>query len=394
MTTEAVDETTSWIGSAETRRDLRGLARGVSILVVADLAVSLLLSVVLPETFFLDLYLDETYDQVVIDFRNAAAFVEPDDLVGWRMRPNAIDGNWSTDARGARELPVRIQHEGDQTDVLLLGSSVVNGGLRAAPDETLGAYLETDQIATANFGTMLYSLDQSVRAYTGRLSEMASDVVVVGIHAEPEAATNLFVPLRVRTEIYLPFLKSGARVEADTLRWIPVPPYDQGRRVEWPGMLGYLRENDSSFPSFESYRRLGVMPISSYVRELYLTLRPNLPGNDWVERGIDVDRRLMDGVVSEAAARGARVIFVKFPLLSDLIVPWHRALLTDINEAQDEMLRASPHEVVMVGELFRASGESLYSLYRDDGVHLTPAGYHLVADALRERILRATPIRN
>ena len=379
-----------WTNPAEVLRDLRGLIVGVAVLVVADLLMSVLLSAVLPERVFLEMYLDETYDEVIEGFRSGAALVVPDPAAGWRMRPDTASGNLLTDAMGARVHP-EGDHAPDRLQVLLLGSSVMNGGLRAAPDETLAYYLESAEVHAINHGTMLHSLDQSLLAYRHRLTELDADVVLVGIHADHEAAPNLFVPLRSRTELFMPFLKPGFRNRDGRLELVPAPPFDQADRAQWEDLLDYLRAHDGSYDAFDSYRRWGVMPISGFLRDQYLRLRRRRVHAPSVRNGHESERPPLADLGREVRGRGARLLVLKFAEISDHGRNWQHFIFGDFDEVHDRMLAESGHEVLFVREILDSSGRPLAALYRDDGMHLTAEAYRLLADSVRARIAGPSP---
>ena len=352
-----------------------------------DVGLSLGLSVVVPEPVFLRWYLDDSEPRVIERFLAGEAELLPDAAAGWRNRPNVSDGNWVIDEHGSRSHRAVAREQERETRILFLGSSVINGGTRVTNDESISAYLEDPGVETLNFGTMLYSVDQALLAYRSRLADYGPQILVVGVHSDVEALSNVYVPFRNRAERFMPFVKPVLAADAKELRVVGAVPQElladaAGKQQ----LLDLTREEDSSWFYFETYKRLGVLPVASALRwgliklhQLSLLLDPDPE---------DTRRQLaiMTALVEEAEARGARVLFLKFPRLEEFGGGVTARIVAQASARHDAALQASGLDVLSLRDIIADTGRSAADFYGVDGVHTTAEGNRLIAEAIRERL--------
>ena len=100
------------------------------------------------------------------------AFFVPDKVAGWRNKPNVAIRNWVTDARGCRFAHQQLGLAKKPMRMMMLGSSMVNGGTGVRNDQTISAYLEDDRVEVLNFGTMMYSMDQCLLRYRAEIVQV------------------------------------------------------------------------------------------------------------------------------------------------------------------------------------------------------------------------------
>lgn len=360
----------------------------ISAIAVADIFVSLMLSVVVSESQYLSWYLSDSEPEVISTFLAGEGILIPDEVAGWKNHPNWSQGTWVTDENGARSTyPVSVSR-GEKERILLLGSSVINGGLQVTSEETLDAFLENASVETINFGTMLYSVDQSLLAYRNGLAKYRPDWLVVGVHAEVDALANFYIPFRNRAEEFIPLVKPRFRLAGDRLELIAIEP---GRLVGGDAqkreLLQLTRdEDDSFFYFFESYRRLGLMPFSSGLRRVLIKFW-QLDRAIWPEPGNqELQLEVMKALDREARSNGAKVLFICFARQEDFSPSSPVRMLGRTRERHVRALEASGLEILDVKDVLESTDRAPKNFFFEAGVHMKPEANRLIADAIRERL--------
>jgi len=365
----------------------------IGLLLAVEAAACLLGPVVIPSQTYLSWYLGPKARSRTAQFLQPAsqdAYLVFDSVLGWRNRPGVSRGNWSVDSLGARSVRgARARGPTRPLRVLFLGSSLVNGGAAVSNSETISAYVEDSAIEALNFGTMLYAFDQAYLAYATGLYRLDARIVVVGVPAEPgEGLSNRYVPFRARDEVNMPFLKPRFRLAGDTLVLEPVLPLALWRsEFDTPAFVDSLRGTDGSFGRFAAFARFGQTPIAAGVSALYQRVR----GLATAWNG-GADRRLFLALLSrlQAVARShdAAVLVMIVPDGEVTFPGLLRRRLPDRYPAVVAELRERGVVVLDGREALRASGVPAALLYNADGIHLTPAGNQVVAEALRPLLRR------
>ena len=351
----------------------------------AELLVALIAPVVVPRHAALSWYLGaeaRRATRLFLDDRNPC--LTYDALTGWRNRPGSEVETWRVDSLGSRSTHPLGLVKLRARRLLFLGSSLVNGNWGVTTGETISAYCEDSLTETLNCATMLYSLDQCLLAYQGGLHRLGADVVVVGLSDEPdEGLTNRYLPFRCRTEVLMPFFKPRFVLEGATARLVPVPTRERWRTLlASPTLLDSLARDDACFGDFESYRRLGWMPLSAGLRRAVLVFRKMsrlVAGR--AEAG-PLARLLMRRLVEEAAQHHARTVFILLPDRSATFPSSWRRLLTDRHAAVLDELRCEGFVVLDGREPLRTSGLQPWQSYQWDGIHYSPAANRILADRL------------
>jgi hypothetical protein len=365
------------------------LRRAFAVLVAVELIAIVLMPAVLPSRCYLHRYLDDPrIERSVESFFKGESFLEPDAATGWRNRPNVRNQRWIIDGYGGRhDQPVTVERT-SRTRILFLGSSKINGGTQVDASETVSAYLARPDVETLNFGTMLYGPDQSYLAYTTRYARFDADVVVLGIDSNPEEALeSIYVPLRRRTEVLMPFVKPRFTLADGRLSRID-PPLDLLRRfnTEPDTLLRFLDGRDGFFSAFERFRRFGFTPLAH--------------GVDWTARkvsrfqmyfgGAPTDgERLLVAMLSqfrvELAEQDKRLVLLLLPdggtmqPRNWLPEPYrHRRLARLLGDNQ--------FEVVDPRAALQTHGGM--SLFHADGVHYTAGGNKVIAADLAGYLAR------
>jgi hypothetical protein len=345
-----------------------------------------------PETTLLDWYLGDRYEGVLEDFLAHEGIVVPDKLVGWVNKPNYVAGNWIADDRGARVASTSVPHQTKPINVAFFGSSTINGGNGVGGGQTISAYLDSEDIAASNFGSMLYSIDQSLLAYLENGANAGYDFVVVGIDDEVETASSLFVPLQSREEVNLPFLRPAFKEADGRLQPLIFGDGGQPTREDWPALLDYLAEHDTSYYMFETYKRWGLLPLASLGRTAYIRLRKAIWVGESYDAAIRLQLLIMGELVRDAAQYDAEVLFVKFSPLAGLT----RSSYFVDRHKQDRYrrsLESSGMNVLFLDSVLAETGRPFGDFFRPDGVHLAAEANQIVADKLRAKILKMVDAR-
>ncbi|MFC1475474.1 hypothetical protein ACFLQW_00545 [Candidatus Zixiibacteriota bacterium] len=361
------------------------------ILLLAEFFVVFAAPLIVPDHVYLYFYLDERARASTREFlQNRHAFLLRDEITGWRNRPNAEIGKWQLDPHGARTTHVITIQPTKPRRILFLGSSLINGGANISVNETISAFLEDSVTEAINFGTMMYSLDQSYLAYEHELYKYQADIIVVGLSVN--ATDNLFnqyIPFRSRTEVNMPFLKPRFEMRAGKLELIPLPPKKMHEDVFYNSdLINYLKQTDNFYREFAAYKRVGFLPFSSGVWWVYKragNLLRLIKGN----RGeAPFLLNLMTGMAKTAQSHGATVIFLMLADRQTTEPTGWRSLLPDHYRALVAELQAKDFDILDSREALRVCSLPVRSLYQSDSHHFSPAGNRIIAEALRETLDR------
>jgi hypothetical protein len=320
------------------------------------------------------------------EFLRGDHLLEPDAAVGWRMRPSVALEKWTTDSLGAR--PSGGSDAGWEkpgvTRIVAVGSSMVNGGTGVANDETITAYLESDALAALNFGTMLFGLDQSFLLYTSRLRSLRPDVVLVGIDKDSYGPIqNVYVPLRWRSELNMPFVKPRFRLDGDSLEVVGADPRALLSDVTENGdLIRFFSRWDSYSYRFAAFQRFGLTPVLGLASSFEDRVRSRLAeaGDEETELLL----ALMAAFRASVERDGGRIVFVAMPPERDAGVS-----LPGGGDAWSGRLAAWKDAGFLVIDgraVFEATGLPLSSLYGPDGVHLSARGNRALAAAVSQAL--------
>ena len=369
------------------RRRAPALSYTLALWLGTELLAALLLPAIVPKHIALSWYLGEHArwaTGIILDVHDTS-FTVYDSLTGWRNRPGSSGGRWQIDSLGSRSTHRLHETKTRPRRLLFLGSSLTNGGDRVSAVETISAYCEDSLTESVNCATMLYSLDQVALAYRGSLHRLGADVVVVGTSAAPEEGlTNRYLPFFAHSEVLMPFFKPRFLLDGDSLRLVPVPTREQWRAMfHSSAMLDTLTRDEGFLDRFESYRRLGLMPLTASLRQALITaskLSLLLTGR---RDALPLAERLMRMLADDAAGHGAKVVFMLLPARRFAFPTGLWRLLPDHYADLLARLRREGFVVLDGRDLLRRSGLPPDRLY-SDGNHFQPEGNRLIAAGLRE----------
>jgi hypothetical protein len=383
------NESISWRTLFAFKSHFLSAARILLLITVADIGVSLALSTAMPPQVFLSWYLQDNYEQVIDDFYKHQLDLIPDAAAGWRNRPHVSKTRWVTGPHGERvngEAQPAPQQPTDPIRVLMLGNSMINGGLHIGNDQTLSHYVEDARIRALNLGSMGYSIDQALLDYQERLSKLGADVVVVGLTNDAHAVTNMFVPFRLPQERYMPFLKPRFTLDGPELRRENYAALSKDGKADPAHLIEYLKERDESFWRFESFMHFGLMPLSRSIHKLYLTMRSSVFGLEDYKQGLNLETRIISEFRQATEANGAKLLFVVFVDPETDSQRFYKRFLPDHNGMYLSMLSQTGADVLVVSRLLDATGRDKSGFYYADSIHLTPEANQIVAEAIREKI--------
>jgi hypothetical protein len=350
----------------------------------AELGAAFLLPLVLPGERYLDWFQPAIADASVETFLQGRHLLLPDTVVGWRSAPLRTEGPWSTDARGARTTGRWEWGDPGALNVVFSGSSLINGGPTIPNDQTLSAALEGPWIRTLNFGTMLFGVDQTLLDYRTRLRTFHPDVLVVGVDVDAlSAIQNVWVPLRRRDEVSMPFVKPRFRLAGDSLELVQVDPGDLLPLDGRTRLLQTIREEDGLADGFGDFVRFGPTPGMSVALRVTRGLQRRLaPPTDPPHLQLLLDR-ILEELRREVEGDGVRLVLLANP-------PGRSASAGDRERLRSRITRwrAAGFEVVDGARALADHRVPGVELYLSDGAHLSPAGNQVLAAALAEVLAR------
>jgi hypothetical protein len=375
---------------------LQGLSRNAPVLfhtllfwLLAELIAIVLLPAAVPRNRALSWYLGPEARQATQRFLDDRhTYLTYDPLTGWRNRPNCGRDIFKIDSLGSRSTHPLGLHKGRPVRLLFLGSSLVNGGFRVTAEETIAGCSEDSLTEAGNFGTMLYSLDQMVLAYTGGLYRFGADVVVVGLPAQLGLGlTNRYVPFLQRSQVLMPCFKPRFVEAGDSLRVLPVPSIPRWRALlTSPSLVESIAVGEGSLDQFESYRRFGLTPVAAGLRQLSIRARNLRRLIHGTVISLPLAIRLMHHLESAAARHQARVVYMLLPSRQETSpVGWRRRLPDAYGNAL-AALRVQGFTVLDGRSSLLATGLPMDRLYEPDGIHYRAVANRALAGGLRELI--------
>ncbi len=358
-------------------------------LLVMELIGALVLPALLPESWYLQSYLGAEAGSVTRRFLARQQYLVPDEVTGWRNAANYRAGNWATDGYGAL-LSTNTSPAG-ATEVLLFGSSLVNGG-RLQSTSPISAYLPASDFRAVNFGTMLYAVDQSFLLYRDVARHFQARHVVVGLDSDPlQLLGSVYVPLVEREQLQMPFLKPRLRDDATAMSTLPL------RLLELPAgaveLRQFIQHQDREAWRYELYRRTAYTPIAVVVRGGILrvhSLWRRVRGEPAAERQL---LQLLTRMRDEVAGHRAKLSLICFPSRFQTEPGRLRRLLPDHYGARIASLRAAGFVVIDVRAVLKEARLGGDAAWSGDGIHPTAAANHVIAIALDAALRSQSEVR-
>ena len=349
-----------------------------------EIVVAAILAGFIPDSTYLSWYLDDSVQEVTDAFIKSERILTPSDATGWYNRPNTARGNWVIDSNGSRSNGLKSPEKKKRIRVVFLGDSLINGGTHVSNDETISSYLEGEEIETLNFGTMLYSIDQSYLLYTSRLHKYKPDVLVVGIASEADVGLdNHYIPFRSRNEVNMPFLKPRFSLVDNELKLIPVQIEPLLKNIPHNStLLDFLKDNEGYYGNFTKYKFTGFLPFLNIFGKVYVKFKSLLNFYRDDTELLQIQHRIMQQFEKTAKKYNTKVIFLKFAHQNDLEGGLLKSLLPDKYERVGEKMKQWEFEIVDTKDVLLGSDLQTHEMFWDDRLHFQPAANKVIADAL------------
>jgi hypothetical protein len=365
------------------------LSRTVCVWLFIELIGIFILPVCIPRTSYLSWYLGPQAIEATHKFLRGDASLVPDKNSGWRNKPNFAKGNWVIDASGGRSTLQKRLEPFKGTRVIMLGNSMVNGGMHVSNNETISAFLETKDIEVLNFGTMVYSLDQCLLSYRYSLYKYNANLVIVGLDlGSIEGLLNHYIPFRVRDEKNMPYLKPRFELINGSMQLISISPESQLANIpDSPELLEFLEKHDQFYYYFRGYCRMGLFPLTASIRAIYRKMA-SLYEYLVADKGKDnLLLAVMDDMVYAARTHDAQVVFIMMPHQDDFTKTSIHRFFPDTYARMFHLIESRGFSVVDIRRVFLMSNQSASQLFHEDGTHYTPLANHLIARVLKNRNL-------
>lgn len=390
-------ESMSWRDLSILRPKAMTTLKVIFIILLLDVAVSLALSFVLGDDFYLKKYfLPPNYDQLMTDYNNDAYYIRPHKGAGWINAPylRIEKDKWFTDSLGSR-VSSHNGEEGesllDENLVFMLGSSVVNGfGL--PNEETIASLLNQKGHRALNFGVYMYSIDQSLGWYQDRLSQLKPKVLIVGFHKEADTVSNMFGSFRnfIEIDMHAHFLKPSYHLSEGQLIKAE-PPYQHQRDKNFSLVLSELEKHDADYSRFKAYNRLSLLPFSNFLQKVLFVLKRKLYDVDEYTHAVELQKRIMQEIVNLASQDGTEVIFLQLPSQYDLEHSFlnqifYQYFYKNKTEVQMQLMKQSPFNIIYTSELFKEVDKPLWNFYLEDQTHFSKVANVLLAERLNQEI--------
>lgn len=379
-------------------RPLRKLVRPAVYFCVLTVAMELLgffvLPKVLPESLYFWKMLPINAVLYAKEYVEGERSIEPDLELGWSNRPNSEFLNGSYDSLGSRSCKGIDPERPKPIRALFVGDSRIHGDDIITNDTTINAFLEDDTIETLNFASASYRLDQCYLAEKRWLERLHPQALVVGVDSTPGGALDsVFMPF-ISLSSSRPILKPRAFIDGDQLRWFFPDSASLLRDVPSVGvLLDTLKEYDNGYENFEWYKRhnclllLGIWQklckkidkYSGHSKELDLMRESNT-------KCCILARRIIAEMKAYADEHSVQLIFVLTPIRDE----YEDGHTHEYCECLST-LHSLDVQVLDVLKLLEQSQDDVNNVYLDS-LHFTPKIHKLIADALREMILRDRPV--
>ncbi len=342
-----------------------------------------------PDSFYLSLYLGKEAMEQTNLFLNKEDILLPDNNVGWVNKPNVKIRNWKINEIGARSKE-KIQNETiKEHRVVFLGSSLTNGNTHITNEETISAYLENEQIESINFGTMMYSIDQSLLLYLNKVKKYNPDTLIVEIETGVlNGIKNNYIPFMIRSEKNLQFLKNRFVIrkgiitltDLDIIKELSSIPNNKN-------LLKFLSENDNFYYNYNNFKRFGFTPIGGFFNWTFKKINTFKKDFIYDQEGELILNHIMKYFTDEAGNNGTKVMFLYLPNRSALEQKWKYKYLPDKYGLNLEKAKNKGYITIDVREVLISSKKNPSELYAEDQNHYTPLANKIIAEHIRRLLI-------
>ncbi|MFH1581092.1 MAG: hypothetical protein ABIC39_03340 [Pseudomonadota bacterium] len=379
-----------WIQIFDIKRTAPVIYYTLLIYFIAELLTIFILPVMIPDHYYLRLYLHDHAKERTILFQNDNdPFNVRNDLLGWHNRFNSQHDKWHVDEFGSRTTFPLSKQPTKPNRILFIGSSLINGGPHVWIEESVSALIEDSVTEAINFGVMRYSLDQCYLAYSEKLYEYQPDILVVEFGRDPASGLiNQYIPFRNPEAHGMPYVKPRFELDSGELKLVSIPPWTMfDSLMDNSEFLNWLERHDGFYGKFKEFQHFGVLPLSRFIWHSYEIIEKELHfsrGNEEMDGLLNL---IITKLLAEAFSNNTRIIFLSYPHLENTFIPRWRQIFPDYYGILISELSALGYDIIDCREILRQSGRSTSELYQADMRHMTPAANKLIAEKLKERIL-------
>ncbi len=335
---------------------------------------------------YLRIYLsDRAEEKTKLFARDSDPFLMWDDILGWRGRPNSGRAKWHLNAEGIRVSSAYGAGRRKPLRVAFIGNSLTNGSMQVTNDETISSFLESDNVESLNFATMLYSVDQMVLSYKALVRPHDPDLVVMGIGGSPTGGlTSRYIPFWQQSETNIPLIKPRFYLASDSLELIPPSSRKRfGSILVDDAFLHEVRDTDGYYGRFEDFKCFQMLPMSSIIYKLVrkaINLRAALAPTPAPQ--MDLLRELIRQSAVTMSKDGVEFVVMLLPDKESSYPSHLKGQLKDRYAETLAMLQELDLRVLDVRHVLRLSDVEPSELYSTDGIHFTPMGNKLIAESL------------
>jgi len=364
----------------------------ILILLCIEFTAIIIAPLIVPPQVYLKHYLKEGTQKSTIDFLNNESLLIPDEATGWRSHPNVKMHNWETDQYGSRSNSSFSSKPSNKSRVIFLGSSMINGGTGVTNGETISAYVDSQNIETLNFGTMLFSLDQSFQLLK-EISRYKPTTVILGLDSDPiSGLTSMYVPFRDRRETNIPFLKPRFVFdESGELKIISIKPGNLVNIFTDRSILRYLEKFDRYHENFNYHSRFGYTPLAAGLNAFLKKGNKFLKYQNGDPEGERIFFELIKKAHSFAKKNQINLILLSMPAAATMRSTGIRQYFTDHYTLRLKKLDSLNYRVIDAKEIFEQSNVSISELFSEDGVHFTAFANKLIAKHLTNELPNIEP---
>jgi hypothetical protein len=357
----------------------------IVILFMAELCFAPLFLLQYSKTQIFRAYLEQNFLQTYKEtsqFVNGKLYIEIDDLLGWRNRPNAVSQTIGFDQYGSRSNQGIDSDQKKEQRIVFLGDSTMMGGHWVDNHQTINAFIESDTVETLNFASPDYSLDQSYLAMKTMYDRFKPNIYVVGIGSQPgRLLDNIFLPFYDIS--ILPRLKPRFTLSEGELQLI-LPEFREllSNFPDNRSLLEYLQRYDGGYNRYASFQKRLIwkqtpfLSMTQYVYRRGIQFLNNRTSNQVLyKENSEITSTLLSTMKQFSTTNNNRLVMVLFAKRSELD--------SSSSDYSDTIALLKPYDIPYVDTrlLFQQYPGDADELYTDD-LHCSALGNQLIAKVI------------
>jgi len=280
----------------------------------------------------------------------------PDAVLGWKFKANTKKGKLEFDEYSSRTFGV-VDWNSFENKGLLLGDSLISGHDRVNNQETINAYLDTENLKFMNMGIDLFELDQVYLLLKKMTNKFHFKNIVIAVNSDTgKYLRTSFVPYTKGKHFgSMPYLKPRFYIENGVLKHfkINLKNYNylfQDKFVnnlnkvgDKDDLLKYKSYIEDSYAPFDKLLKIKLKQGSIYdkVKQVYNSLKYNNNDKSRKLSNADLLSKLVDKINVEF---GDKVIFLIIPRQENTVeqIEKRKQLLSILNKGKSRVIDTSP----------------------------------------------------